>query len=372
MKRQLIYALGIAAFAIACHPGKAPVSDDFSRWVDGKADGFTDLKVVGSLSYGQTSDPISYTSSPLYRGFTFAGHSGDSIQAWVRSKDGDAVAWLLDDKLNVLGTSDDAPGTTDSAISLKLSQSGTFYILFREYGKRSATFVVTLKGDGAQTCICDPNVADCNDNDGDDDDHCIPCTPGKQCVPTNPCHGGAMDCGNGANCADNGSVLADGTPCGSGQVCVAGQCGSQFGIPAGKIGVPLTVPGYCFLDDNCHYEGHGLAIPSAPQTVQLDVVGGKLFLSVTAIAAGLSWFNAKTALPLRTEILPNPNKLPYLGYSGGNPEVNLARNSTTDLFITSLIDVTSMGPPVEGDHSGDPNWCGWWTTLKCWTTLPIQ
>ena len=220
----------LVALTVGCHPGKTPVTDEFSRWSDGKADGFTDLKIVGPLSYGQTSDPVSYTTSPLYRAFSFAGHNGDSIDTWIRSANGDAVAWLLDDKFNVLVMNDDAPGTTDSHIASKLASNGTFYIVFREYKNRNATFVVTLKG--SVVCVCDPSTADCNDNDGDDDDNCIPCTPGKQCVPTNPCHQGAMDCRNGANCEDTGNAVPDGTACGSGLVCTAGQCGAP--CPAGK------------------------------------------------------------------------------------------------------------------------------------------
>ena len=114
-----------------------------------KADGFSSaLQVVAGLKNGQTSDPVAYTSQPLYRAFTFVGKAGDAIEAYVRSADGDAVAWLLDKSFNVITKADDSDGTTDAHLSATLTNptSDTFYLVFREFSDHAATFRVTLKG----------------------------------------------------------------------------------------------------------------------------------------------------------------------------------------------------------------------------------
>jgi hypothetical protein len=128
--------------------GKPPLTDDFSG-LAGKGDGFSSsLQIIGTLTNGNTSDPVAYSNPPLYRAFTFTGKAGDAIEAWVRSTDGDAVAWLLDSSLNVIVQADDSGGTTDSYLTTTLANPSpdTFYIVFREFSDHAATFRVTLKG----------------------------------------------------------------------------------------------------------------------------------------------------------------------------------------------------------------------------------
>src|SRR3990172_12269396 len=55
------------------------------------------MKIVGSLDYGQTSDPVRYNRHPRFRAFKFAGDAGDQVDVWVRSADGDPIAWVLDE-----------------------------------------------------------------------------------------------------------------------------------------------------------------------------------------------------------------------------------------------------------------------------------
>jgi hypothetical protein len=140
---------GMAAAGCQAKAPKAPLSDDFSSLTgDGKADSPSWLLELGTLKNGQTSEPVAYTSSPPYRGFTFTGSTGDAIDVWVRSEDGDAVAWLLDQNFNVIASNDDAEGTLDSHVTATLTgaTNATFHIVFREYDDHDATFRVTLIG----------------------------------------------------------------------------------------------------------------------------------------------------------------------------------------------------------------------------------
>ena len=106
--------------------------------------------IVGKLAYGQTSQPVRYTSSPRYRAFSFSGRAGDNVQAWVRSSDGDAVGWILSSSFRTLASNDDASaGTSDSEVTLSLPSSGTFYIAFDERDLADATFTVSLGLAGA-------------------------------------------------------------------------------------------------------------------------------------------------------------------------------------------------------------------------------
>lgn len=121
-------------------------------------------KIVGSLDYGQTSDAVDYTGHPKYRAFKFAGNEGDHVDVWVRSQDGDAVAWVLDNDFTVLGHNDDASDDTLDAhvkVTLPANPSATHYVVFREYDKQHATFTVQLDGTPAPDFGACQTDADC-------------------------------------------------------------------------------------------------------------------------------------------------------------------------------------------------------------------
>jgi mono/diheme cytochrome c family protein len=140
-----------ALLASGCGPSKPVPTDDFSDLGDAKSDTFSRrMKIVGTLAYGQTSDTVAYTKTPLYRAFTFTGAAKDAVEAWVRSPDGsgDSVAWLLDSKFRIVAMNDDAPegGTFDSHITATLTTAGTYNIVFREFQRGNANFQVQLIG----------------------------------------------------------------------------------------------------------------------------------------------------------------------------------------------------------------------------------
>ena len=108
------------------------------------------MKLLGSLASGQPSDSVSYTTPPKYRGFSFIGHVGEQADVWVRSDDGDAVAWVVDNSFNRLAQNDDADSTSlDAHITLKLpanspETSQKYYIIFTEYSGNAAHFTVEV------------------------------------------------------------------------------------------------------------------------------------------------------------------------------------------------------------------------------------
>ncbi len=157
-KLALVTLLAVSA----CSGQKPDVSDDFTDLasLDDKSDAFSKkMKIVGSLDYGQTSDPVKYTSSPTYRAFKFGGAKGDAVEIDVKSHNGDAVTWLLDNSFKVVAKNDDFGGSTDSHIAAKLPGNTnpsiiTYYIVFRDYDYSNATFTVSLKGPAKDFFAC--------------------------------------------------------------------------------------------------------------------------------------------------------------------------------------------------------------------------
>jgi hypothetical protein len=176
MKKSLLIT---SLFFAACSSPKTPATDDFSSLanVDTKSDAFSKhMKIVGSLDYGTTSDDVAYSNPPKYRAFKFGGQKGDTVDIWVRSADGDAVAWLLDNSFKTIAHNDDADDTTtDSHLTATLPGNSnpaiiTYYIVFREYSLQDATFQVQLDGKGADffacnvdsDCVAVPRAGCCN------------------------------------------------------------------------------------------------------------------------------------------------------------------------------------------------------------------
>ncbi|MEO8798245.1 MAG: PPC domain-containing protein, partial [Polyangiaceae bacterium] len=146
-------------------------------------------KILGSLDYGQTSASFNYSNPPKYRAFKFAGNKGDKLDVKVTSSNGgDAVAWVLDNDLHVVGHNDDANGSLDSEIKVTLpaNASATHYVVVRDYDLWNARFTVELEGTPATPVWASCNVdADC------------------KAVPANGC------CHNGRNDAVNKNHVKD-------------------------------------------------------------------------------------------------------------------------------------------------------------------
>jgi hypothetical protein len=147
MNRNLFFAF---AFLAGCYAGKAPVDDDFSdlAGVDEKSDKFTGkMTVVGSIDYGQALGPFSHKAGK-WSALKFAGDEGDALTVDVTSNDGDTVAWVLDNDMNIVAFNDDSNGSTNSHLEVTLPKhaSRTHYVVTRDYFRGAMKFSVSLKG----------------------------------------------------------------------------------------------------------------------------------------------------------------------------------------------------------------------------------
>jgi hypothetical protein len=112
----------------------------------------SDLKLKGTGYLGPINDGDTLTSPysdpPEYRAYGFKASGGDSVTANVKSKDGDAMAWITDASYNVLVANDDASSsTTNAKVTYKVPSSvssKSYRIVFRDYDHADATFQVSL------------------------------------------------------------------------------------------------------------------------------------------------------------------------------------------------------------------------------------
>ena len=163
MTRKLIPFVALIAVA-GCRPAatKTAVHDTFTK-VGGKAD-----SVIATLQYGAKTQPQKTRGD--YGWYKFDGNTGDTVDVWVRSTDGDAVAFILDGNDDVVAMNDDADyTTTDSHVTATLPADGSYFIAYREYSFAPATFTVELQGSGVFTCKLDGDCvavpkAGCCDN----------------------------------------------------------------------------------------------------------------------------------------------------------------------------------------------------------------
>ncbi len=150
MKRSLLVCSALVAL-VGCVVTVGPGGEEFG-WltgqnVDSQAEFQRRIQVLGPIAFGQTSTVVTYHDAPRYRAFSIAAQPGDPIDLWVRSPNGNAVAWLLDARFQILARNDDANrGTRDAHIATTVPAGApvNWYIVFREAHFRDATFTVTL------------------------------------------------------------------------------------------------------------------------------------------------------------------------------------------------------------------------------------
>jgi hypothetical protein len=101
-----------------------------------------EVKIVGDLEYGQTSNPVEYTDTPRYRAFVFNGNSRDRIEVTVKSKDRKAFVAIADGSMKEL-----VNGTTHVTLTLpdKGPDPEAYYIIFRDSDNKAGNFTVELK-----------------------------------------------------------------------------------------------------------------------------------------------------------------------------------------------------------------------------------
>lgn len=101
-----------------------------------------EVKIVGDLDYGQTSDPVEYTPTPRYRAFVFSANSRDRIEVTVKSEDHKAFVAIADGTMKEL-----ANGATHVTVTLpdQGPDPEAYYIIFRDSEDKPGNFTVELK-----------------------------------------------------------------------------------------------------------------------------------------------------------------------------------------------------------------------------------
>ena len=108
--------------------------DDFSNEsaLAGGADFASTVKVVGTVDVGFARN-INYTSTPRFRAVKFHVEAGAQLELFVRSTQGDPIAWFSDKNFKVIDRSDDANEETNSNISVEsVATTGDYYLVFRD------------------------------------------------------------------------------------------------------------------------------------------------------------------------------------------------------------------------------------------------
>lgn len=143
----------------------------------------TEVKVVGEVQYGQTTDRLQYDAHPRYYAVHFDGKSGDKIDIKVTSINGQAMAALT--------TSDYKPvvSTFASHIAAVLPPSAEpypnrYFIVVQEERQNPATFTITLSKIGSDSAAATDYLACKVDSD------CV-AVPKEGC-----CHDGLKDAVN--------------------------------------------------------------------------------------------------------------------------------------------------------------------------------
>jgi hypothetical protein len=151
---SLLALLSAPVAVTACSSADSPATAAGGEKVEAtdeasSAFGLSNIKIAGSLSFGETSASTAYSKKPLYRAFKFAGNAGDEIEVSVKSSNGDPVTWILDNDWHTIAKNDDVSASdTNSLVKVKLpaNASATHYIVVRDYWKDSMTFTVSLAG----------------------------------------------------------------------------------------------------------------------------------------------------------------------------------------------------------------------------------
>jgi hypothetical protein len=129
----------LPAAAVGCSAkqgdGVATSSNDLSA--------LSGAEIVGSIAYGQSVGPISYTENPRYRALSFQGNRGDDVRI-TASGTGVPAVWLLGPDFATITSATAEVSARSITISTSLPAAQTYYIAFREADQEDAQFTVSL------------------------------------------------------------------------------------------------------------------------------------------------------------------------------------------------------------------------------------
>ncbi len=101
-----------------------------------------DVKILGDLEYGQSSEPVECSGTPRYSAYLFPASAGDRVEVMVTGSGHKAFVAIADGSLNQL-----ASGTTrlEFLIPNHGPDAEAYYVIFRNTEDKPAQFTVQLK-----------------------------------------------------------------------------------------------------------------------------------------------------------------------------------------------------------------------------------
>jgi len=110
------------------------------------------VKIVGVLRYGQTSEPVEYSETPEYRAFVFSGHGNDRVEVTVTGADQDAFIAVADPSLNMIAS---GTGRLSVALPDRGPDDEAFYVVFKDRMNRPARLSLQIKKTGGTEAPAD-------------------------------------------------------------------------------------------------------------------------------------------------------------------------------------------------------------------------
>ena len=101
-----------------------------------------DVKIMGDLNYGQTSEAVECSPASPYYAFVFNGMSRDRVDVVVKSEDRQAFVAIGDPSLNQLTS---GIGHVRVTLPNRGPDAEGYYIVFRDSEGKAARFTVELK-----------------------------------------------------------------------------------------------------------------------------------------------------------------------------------------------------------------------------------
>lgn len=100
-----------------------------------------DIKILGTLDNGQTSEPVAYSTTPRYRAFVFEANGRDVVEVTVTGGNRYAFVALADSSLRPIAT---GRGLLRATLPYRGPDTEAYYILFKDSTNQPARLAVHL------------------------------------------------------------------------------------------------------------------------------------------------------------------------------------------------------------------------------------
>ena len=112
----------------------------------------SEVKILGVLRYGQTSQPVEYSETPEYRAFVFSGHGNDRVEVTVTGADHNVFIAVADSSLNMIAS---GTGRLSVALPDRGPDEEAFYVVFKDRMNRPARLSLEIKKTGNSEAAAD-------------------------------------------------------------------------------------------------------------------------------------------------------------------------------------------------------------------------